>query len=83
MSTIVDARFAGGPILVAVGAVSGRPAVELEVPGSALVPLFIAEARSLAAALESVAADADAVREVRRDASTDEYFRVVEDGVVA
>lgn len=49
--TAVDARFAGGPILVSASEFVGSDVVRLQVPGANPLPLFPHEARDLAAAL--------------------------------
>lgn len=62
--TIVDARFAGGPIEVATAPLAHAPemtAVRVDGPGFAVV-LFAHEARALAAALLEAAADAAPLR---------------------
>jgi hypothetical protein len=58
-STFVDARFAGGAIVVSGSAFLETPVVRLEIPGLNPVPLFPHEARALAKELMAYAAAAD------------------------
>lgn len=50
---VVDARFAGGPLIVDTTTVNGARAVTLEVPGQGPLPLLPSEALALARALLS------------------------------
>lgn len=50
---VVDARFAGGPLIVDTTTVNGVRAVTLEVPGQGPLPLLPSEALTLARALLS------------------------------
>ncbi|MEV8239455.1 hypothetical protein AB0O90_04415 [Microbacterium testaceum] len=63
MSVTVDARFAGGAILVDTGDVAGSPVVTVEMPGDT-VAIFPDEARRLAVVLIEQAARADTPPEV-------------------
>lgn len=58
-STFVDARFAGGAIVVSGAEFIDQPVVRLEIPGANPVPLFADEARALAHELQAYAAAAD------------------------
>ncbi len=81
--SVIDARFAGGPILIEQDTLLECDVVKLDLPGGVAVPLLPHEARALAAALTAAAARAESTRKVRRGAAADEYFRVAVDGVVA
>jgi hypothetical protein len=58
-STFVDARFAGGAIVVAGGDFLEQPVVRLVMPGANPLPLFPHEARALAAELVAYAVAAE------------------------
>lgn len=78
----VDARFAGGAILVEQDAGylgDGRSIITLALPGL-VVPLFPHEARALAAALTSQANAASGAR-TAREMALDASFRVVVEDV--
>lgn len=57
-ATYVDARFAGGAIVVSGSEFLDQPVVRLEIPGQNPVPLFPHEARALAHELQAYAAAA-------------------------
>ena len=63
MSVAVDARFAGGPILVDTGDVAGSPVVTVHMPGDAAA-MFPDEARRLAVALIEQAARTETSPEI-------------------
>lgn len=58
--TFVDARFAGGSIVVSGSEFLDQPVVRLEIPGLSPVPLFPHEATALARALTTAAVAAAA-----------------------
>lgn len=79
--TAVDARFAGGTIVVDVDPpFEGRPAlVEVNLPGLT-VGLFPHEARALAAALTTVADDVEKRADrLRRRPEVDDHLRELDD----
>lgn len=57
-STFVDARFAGGSLIVSGSEFLDQPVVRLEIPGANPLPLFPHEARALAHELQAYAAAA-------------------------
>lgn len=69
-STFVDARFAGGAILVSGSEFLEQSVVRLEIPGANPVPLFADEARALAHELQAYAAAVDKRNARRADQST-------------
>lgn len=69
-ATFVDARFAGGSIVVSGSAFLDQPVVRLEIPGANPVPLSADEARALAHELQAYAAAADKRNARRADQST-------------
>jgi hypothetical protein len=69
-STFVDARFAGGSIVVSGTEFVGQQVVRLEIPGANPVPLSADEARALAHELQAYAAAADKRNARRADQST-------------
>lgn len=71
-STFVDARFAGGPIVVSGSEFAGQSVVRVQVPGQNPVPLFAQEARALARELVAYAAGAERAREKNAPAGQDE-----------
>jgi len=78
---VVDAGFAGGAILVEQDAEhlgDGRSVVTLALPGLA-VPLFLHEARALAAALTAQANAASAARTARETTLDASFHEVDED----
>lgn len=58
-STYVDARFAGGPVVVSGSVFLEAPVVRVAFPGQNPVPLFPAEARALAKELLAYARGAE------------------------
>lgn len=79
--TAVDARFAGGTLIVdqAVDVLDpARRLVTLDIPGCNQFGLFPDEARAVAAALVVAAAEADRLRTVRRRAGVDEGLRGID-----
>jgi hypothetical protein len=75
-SDVVDARFAGGPILVDQDEYLDQNVVKFGIPGANDVPLFPHEARALAEALSRHADAIDAPRgTLRRPIGTDDALR--------
>jgi len=76
--TAVDARFAGGPILVERSVLDGHPVVDITLPGGERVPLFLHEADRLADALRD--RGEVTVEGFARDEATD-HVVLLRDGV--
>lgn len=78
--TAVDARFAGGPIIVDTdaGHDTRPPLVEVNLPGLT-VGLFPHEARALADALRSAADDTESHHTIRRPRDTDDQLRALDE----
>ena len=76
--SVVDARFAGGPLVIDhVPPVDGRPAlIEVHMPGNVL-ELFPHEAAQLAEALSE--AVKEQARHLRRPAEVDDHLRQLDD----
>lgn len=80
--SVVDARFAGGAIMVVPTtlAFTDTAVVSVNVPGTGEIPMFPHEARALAKALQdAVDAAESSTRELRRDPRVDDHLRGLDD----